>query len=50
MLKEKTKTRNENIKKKSWTGNKNIEILYNKAKIINHSHLTSNKINSLFCW
>ena len=39
---------NKNLNQKNRKVNKNIEILYNKAKIINHSHLTSNKINSLF--
>ncbi len=34
------KNSNENLKKKNWTVSKNIEIPYNKAKIINHTHLT----------
>ncbi len=43
------KNRNENFNQNNKIENKNIEILYNKEKKIIHTHLTSNKINSLFC-
>jgi hypothetical protein len=50
LLKEQSRNRNKNYNQKNRTANKNIEILYNKVKIIKHIHLTNNKINSLVWW